>query len=224
MTDDSWGDRTDSSETNGDSDSNDWTTNSSTTDEDGSWGSDRADDGRAWGEPNDQYEQDRHPKRGGERTTEHPHGGVNQNRQPGPEPTSRLIAALVGGTVGFMAAAVMGVIPLLGLVLGPAGLLVGGGVAGYLRGSDTKESTITGGLAGALASVPTALLMAAFALLFGFSTIVTPEADGGSAGVGVGIIAIFGVFTLMGVAIAVVMSAVGGAIGAEITDREPPNE
>lgn len=135
----------------------------------------------------------------------------------GPEPTGRLFAVLIGGAVGFAASFLLGLIPFLGLVLGPIGMMGGGVVAGYLRGSELTESTLTGGLAGLVGIIPSALLGLLFLSVFGFSAITE---GGGEFAVGFGFIALI---FLVALAFNVGLAALGGAIGSAITDRAPPS-
>lgn len=123
----------------------------------------------------------------------------------GPAPSGRLIAAIAGGAVAFF----IGIIPLLG----PIG---GGVVSGYLRGSDTKEGVLTGGLAGLIASIPGALLAFLFLVLGGVGALI--EGNGEAA---LGLIVWIAVF-LVAIVYMIVFCGLGGAIGAAISNRRAP--
>lgn len=135
----------------------------------------------------------------------------------GPEPMGRLVAALIGGVIGFVSSFLLGLIPFLGLLLGPIGMMGGGVVAGYLRGSELSESALTGGLAGLVGIIPSAALGVLFLSVFGFSAIAE---GGGEFAVGFGVI---GLIFLVALVFNVGLAALGGAIGSAITDRAPPS-
>jgi hypothetical protein len=139
-----------------------------------------------------------------------PECGVAQEsaeRQTAPEPASRILAAAVGGVVTF----ILGWIPLIGPI-------PGGVVAGYLRGSDVTESTLTGLLANVLASIPGVLLAVLFLFLGGLGAVM--EGDGGAA---VGLVVWLIIFALA-FAYYYALGALGGFIGAKVTDRGEPGE
>jgi len=121
------------------------------------------------------------------------------------EPSGRYLSAFVGGIVSF----VVGWIPLIG----PA---AGGVVAGYLRGSDTKESAITGLVANVIAAIP----MMGLALLFMVLGCIGAAAGGeGDAALGLFVCAII---FLASFVYFFVLGAAGGALGAAITNRDAP--
>lgn len=121
------------------------------------------------------------------------------------DPSGRYLSAFVGGIVSF----VVGWIPLVG----PA---AGGVVAGYLRGSDTRESAITGLIANVIAAIP----MMGLAILFMVLGGIGAASDGGGD-VALGLF----VWALIFVASFVyffVLGAAGGALGAAATNRDAP--
>jgi len=130
------------------------------------------------------------------------------------EPTSRLIAALVGAAVTFVASIVFSIIPVVGNL---AALLAGGAAAGYLRGSDTTESAITGGLAGVIASAPLILVAGVVMFTLGVGAVGEGAIAGGVVG-----LAIVAALVLLVVGFVAVVCAAGGAIGAAVTDRPAP--
>jgi len=123
----------------------------------------------------------------------------------GSDPSSRILAAIVGGVISFL----IGWIP----VVGP---IPGGAVAGYLRGDDVKESALTGLLANVLAAVPAILLAGLFLVLGGIGAAV--DGDGTAAlGIFVWLLIFAGSFLYF-----FGFGALGGAIGAKLTDRRAP--
>lgn len=123
----------------------------------------------------------------------------------GSDPSGRYLSAFVGGVVSF----VVGWVP----VVGPA---IGGGVAGYLRGSDTKESAISGLLANVLASIPMIGLAALFLVLGGMGA-----ASDGASDVAIGLVLWAAIFAAS-FAYFFALGAVGGALGAAATSRRAP--
>ena len=131
---------------------------------------------------------------------------VAEEESGGDEPSGRWISAFVGAVVSFF----VGSIPFLGPV-------AGGAVAGYMRGSDTKESALTGTIANVLASIPLVLLFGLF-MVFGVIGAASGP-GGGEAALGLIVwLLIFGASFLYFWG----LGAVGGAIGASITDRRAP--
>lgn len=113
---------------------------------------------------------------------------------------------LVGGSVVLFT----------GFIFPVFGHLSGGFVAGYLRGSDRRESTLTGVLTGALATAPGLLIVWGF-VFFLFS----PLGDTG------GMLVLFGLFAFFYaglIALAGLFGALGGYVGSVVTDRRPPQE
>lgn len=144
-----------------------------------------------------------------------PNCGVNQGqsaaatqRTPSP-PSGRYIAGFVGSVVSFIG----------GWILPIVGQVCGGIVAGYLRGSDNTESAISGALSGLFAAIPAALLV----LLLMFLGLLGSFADGDAA-TGIAGIVLFGGILVFVVGFYVVFGAVGGLVGAAITDRAAPEE
>lgn len=129
-----------------------------------------------------------------------------RSQRGGPEPTSRMVATLVGGLVGFV----------VSLVLPIVGQFLGSGLAGYLRGDDTSEGAIVGALAALFATLPVAFLFVAF---FGFISIPAMTEVGASA------LGFLGVpLVLLGIVLAFVaaVGAFGGFVGAALSDRQAP--
>lgn len=123
----------------------------------------------------------------------------------GGDPSGRYLSAFVGGVVSF----VVGWIP----VVGPA---IGGGVAGYLRGSDTKESAISGLIANVLASIPMMGLAALFLILGGIGA-----ASDGASDVALGLF-LWAVIFVASFVYFFALGAAGGALGAAVTNRRAP--
>lgn len=133
------------------------------------------------------------------------------------EPMGRLAAALIGGIVGFVISFVLGLIVSFLSVF--VALPTGGAIAGYLRGANTKESAITGGLSGVIASIPTLVLYGVILLFFGALGVAEgPEAFEGVAGVAIIGVVLF----VVGLVLNIGLGALGGAIGAAVSDRQDP--
>lgn len=162
----------------------------------------------------------------------------DRRSERGPEPTSRLAAVLVGAAllIGFTVFGPFLVIPFVAvlgasvgaleivtllalLVFGLAGPLTSGGVAGYLRGSDLRESTLTGALSGLAVGLPFGLLSSAMWVFLG--TFATPSTAAGDSSIGLFYASLaVGIFFQVGLLAAV--CGAGGAIGAKLTDRRAP--
>lgn len=127
-------------------------------------------------------------------------------RRREPEPSSRVIAAVIGGVVTFF----LGWIPLVGPI-------PGGVVAGYLRGADVRESTLTGLLANVLASIPGVVLVALFLILGGLGAVAEGN---GEAAMG---LALWLIIFVLSFVYYYAFGALGGLIGAKITDRGRPD-
>lgn len=143
-------------------------------------------------------------------TKQAPGGPANEtptgtaNQAPA-EPMGRVGAALVGAAVSLF----VGWFPLVG----PA---FGGIAAGYLRGDDVTESALTGTLGNVIASIPLLLL----ALLFiGLGTIGAIVEGNGDAGLG---LVIWLIVFAISFAYFYGLGALGGVLGAKITDRGTP--
>lgn len=121
------------------------------------------------------------------------------------EPAGRYVSAAVGALAAFL----IGWIPLIGPILS-------GIPAGYLRGKNTKEGALTGGLGNFIAAFP---LMAFFLFVFGLGTIVG-IAEGDVDGV-IGLL-FLGLLVLLSVAYFIAFGALGGLIGSGISDRGDP--
>lgn len=121
------------------------------------------------------------------------------------DPSSRLLSA----GVGALAAIFIGWFPLVG----PA---ISGFAAGYLRGSDAKESAIAGTLGNVIASVPIILILALFMGLGTVGALV-----GGDGGALVGLFVWLLIF-VTSFAYWYGLGALGGVLGAKVTDRGDP--
>lgn len=130
---------------------------------------------------------------------------VGSSESGGGEPSGRYLSAFVGGIVSF----VVGWIP----IVGPA---IGGVVAGYLRGSDTKESAISGLIANVLAAIPMMGLAVLFLILGGIGAASEADSD-----VALGLF-LWAVIFIASFVYFFVLGAAGGALGAAITDRRAP--
>lgn len=99
-------------------------------------------------------------------------------------------------------------------IIPPFSVLVGGGVAGYLRRGGLTDGATTGGAAGGLTTVP---LVAIFAgALYGFATGAPAAAEfGGSAGM----LFAFAFLSLTLIALAAAFGAVGGLVGNILATR-----
>lgn len=136
-----------------------------------------------------------------------PECGVRHQDKAGEEPSSRWKAAIIGGVVSFF----IGGFPFVGPV-------AGGAIAGYMRGSDTTESAITGTLANVLASIPLVLLGGLFLFL---GVIGAASSPGGSGDAALGLVVWLFIF-LFGFVYFWGLGAVGGAIGASMSDKRAP--
>ena len=121
------------------------------------------------------------------------------------EPSSRYLSAFAGSVVSFF----VGWVP----IVGP---LAGGAVAGYLRGSDTRESAVSGLIANVLAAIPMMALAALFLLLGGIGA-----ASEGGSDVALGLF-LWAVIFAGSFVYFFVLGAVGGALGAALTSRRSP--
>lgn len=105
--------------------------------------------------------------------------------------------ALIGASVSVI----------LGFI--PFSPLLGGGLAGYLDGGDTRSGARVGAMAGVLASIPFALLAVLGLALF----IIVPE--GGAIGLSIGLVAI----VLIIVIYTVGLSVIGGVLGVYVNNE-----
>lgn len=105
--------------------------------------------------------------------------------------------ALIGASVSVI----------LGFI--PFSPLLGGGLAGYLDGGDTRSGARVGAMAGVLASIPFALLAVLGLALF----IIVPE--GGAIGLSIGLVAI----VLIIVTYTVGLSVIGGVLGVYVNNE-----
>ena len=98
----------------------------------------------------------------------------------------------------------------------PLSPILGGAVAGYIERGERMQGAKAGGLSGVVASVPIIVL---FLFLIGGLFLVASEV---SFGVGAGFVAlVLAVALVFAVAYMVLLSAVGGYIGAYIRDDRP---
>lgn len=135
-----------------------------------------------------------------------PPAGSRESASRPSEPTGRYVSALAGVAVMLF----VGFVPVVGHGLG-------GFVAGYLRGSDNRESTITGGIAGALFVLPTVLAAGLIAVLGVFRQTIL-----GNAGDALGVAVLVAVALFVFVFGTAAVGAVGGFLGATATDRPAP--
>ena len=112
------------------------------------------------------------------------------------EPSSRLKASFVGSIGAFF----FGILPLVGPI-------IGGAMAGYLRGSDGAESALTGALATIIASIPLLLI----AGLTGLTAIVGGDSEA--------LVSTILLVVLSG-AYFYAFGALGGYIGSAFSNRE----
>ncbi|MFB6353833.1 MAG: DUF5518 domain-containing protein [Halobacteriales archaeon] len=111
--------------------------------------------------------------------------------------------ALVGGIVTVVTAFV------------PFSPVLGGGVAGYLQQGADRDGLRVGALAGLLAAVPLIAIVGLVVLVVGVGIAATGEVAGP-----VFVIGILLVVALFVVGYTVVLSAIGGLVGAALADRE----
>ena len=97
------------------------------------------------------------------------------------------------------------------VVLGfiPFSPILGGGVAGYLEGGDTRTGSRVGAISGVLASLPFALIAALGLAVF----IIVPE--GGAIRVSIGLVAIVLIIVLYTVG----LSVIGGVLGVYLNNE-----
>jgi len=212
MSDDEWGNRSGDVDDRYDTDRR-WSDDAESQSDDAYWGDQSGDSGEWGGSSIDP----RGPTAGsGE--PEHHGPKHHDSEHHGPEPLGRLTAGVIGGVAGFAIAVTFNVVPVVGTVLGLAGPVIGGGIAGYLRGSNTKESTLTGALAGVVGSIPLVLFAGLVLVLFGALLV----GDGGDITVSGGLMIVAAFIVVFAVVLSAVLSAIGGAIGAGLTDRREP--
>lgn len=148
-----------------------------------------------------------------------PHGPMGTVVPSGSEPMSRLAATAIGVGIIIPVTALVSILPGISAWLVFVGPLVGGGIAGYLRGNDMKESAKTGGLAGCVVASP-ALLIAGF-FIYGPLKVLFGDASAGGADYGLSLLV--GVFLLFVTVLGILFAAVAGAIGSMVTDRNAPS-
>lgn len=131
--------------------------------------------------------------------------GSPATQSEGTEPTSRLVAVVVGALVAFF----------VSIFVPIGGQLLGAGFSGYLRGNDATEGAIVGTLASLVSAIPGALVVVFFLGLFGFAALAE---GGGTAGL-LG----FPLLLLVGVVVfTAAVGAIGGVAGAALSDRDAP--
>jgi fatty acid desaturase len=113
---------------------------------------------------------------------------------------SRLLSAIVGAVVTV----VLSFIPL--------SAVVGGAVAGYLRGGDREEGLRVGALSGVVAAVPIVLLLALAIVGFGFIAIANGPRFG------LALVAVFILGAVLVVAFVAGLSALGGYLAVLLVD------
>lgn len=97
----------------------------------------------------------------------------------------------------------------------PFSPVLGGGVAGYLQEGGDREGLRVGALSGLLAAIPIMLIFGLVVMLF-LGIAVAGEVAGPLF-----VVAVLLVIALFVVGYTVVLSAVGGMVGAALADREP---
>lgn len=149
--------------------------------------------------------------------------GVSQDLEEEPKSTGESafaghtgLNALIGGTVAFVLGTVFAAI------FAPAyltGIVIGGGVAGYLQAPGSPGGPWVGAISGLLATVPIVLLVFAGAVFGIFWTLF--HVPGVDLPVGVGIVWL-GIFVLFGISLIanVVFGALGGLVGAALARDE----
>jgi hypothetical protein len=114
---------------------------------------------------------------------------------------------LVNALLGGLTAVVLAFLP-----FSPA---LGGVLAGYLQGPDTREGLRVGALAGVVATVPFALLVLLFGgFLFAFVPVGMGMMDPSVGAFGLVGLFVFLVFLLLGLGYTVGLAALGGLLGA----------
>lgn len=119
------------------------------------------------------------------------------------DPESPWMNALIGAAVTVLTAFI------------PFSPALGGGVAGYLQQGGDREGLRVGALSGLLAAVP---IMLVFGLIF-FVLFLGIAVSGEVAGP-LFVVGILVVIALFVIGYTVVLSAVGGLVGAALADRE----
>lgn len=115
-----------------------------------------------------------------------------------------VVNALVGGLVSLLLAWV------------PFSPVLGGAVAGYLEGGDGRRGLRVGAYAGVVAGVPLALL----AVLLAGLVAVVPVTSGSAGGPELALLVVVGLVALfVGAVYAVGLSALGGYVGASLTEE-----
>jgi hypothetical protein len=111
--------------------------------------------------------------------------------------------------------AVLGGIAAVVLAFLPFSPVLGGALAGYLQGPDTREGLRAGALAGVVAIVPFALLILLFGgFLFAFVPFGMGMVDPSVGAFGLVGLFVFLVFLLLGLGYTVGLAALGGVLGA----------
>ncbi len=126
------------------------------------------------------------------------------------------VNALVGGTVGFLIAVLIGTIftPLYLL-----GVMTGAGLAGYLQRGGTGEGAKVGGLAAVVATAPVVLLIIPLSVL-GIGTVIGWAPLGLNTGGGwIVILALAGLVMILSFATNVVFGLLGGIVGAALAEE-----
>jgi uncharacterized membrane protein YbhN (UPF0104 family) len=119
------------------------------------------------------------------------------------DPESPWMNALIGATVTVLTAFI------------PFSPALGGGVAGYLQQGGDREGLRVGALSGLLAAVPIMLVFGLICFVLFLGIAVSGEVAGPLFVVGILV-----VIALFVIGYTVVLSAVGGLVGAALADRE----
>lgn len=123
---------------------------------------------------------------------------------------------------GFWGNALLGAIVTVVLSFVPFSPVLGGGVAGFLQGTDRRAGLRVGAVSGAVASVPILLVILAIAFFIPLGVAV------GDVGVGLPVLAILFLLTVLVLTLVygAGLGALGGYVGAAVAERrvrrEPP--
>jgi hypothetical protein len=111
-----------------------------------------------------------------------------------------LLNALVGGVAGVLISFI------------PFSTVLGGGIAGYLEGGDARTGAMVGALAGAVAFVP-------FAVIIAVGLVFVPIVPGPGGGVQFALWVVVLLILLVVVVYTVGLSAVGGVLGVYLKEN-----
>lgn len=121
---------------------------------------------------------------------------------------------------GFWGNALLGAVVTIVLSFVPFSPVLGGGVAGFLQGTDRRAGVRVGAVSGAIASVP--ILLVIFAVAF-FVPVGVAVAD---VGIGLPVLVILILLTVLVLALVygAGLSALGGYAGAVLAERRARDE